>query len=134
MEEKMAFIFQNPNPLYVLVGDCVIRAIAIATDREWDDVYLDLIYQGFQMKDMPSSNAVWEAFLRKHKFKKYLIPNTCPDCYKISDFCRDNPKGTFLASTGTHLVAVKNGNWLDTWNSGSELMTSFWRKEEVNVK
>lgn len=40
------FILKNPNPLERSVGDCTVRAIALATDREWDDVYLDLCIEG----------------------------------------------------------------------------------------
>lgn len=45
----------NINPEKRLVGDCVIRAIGVVTDKDWDDVYLDLALQkGFVMKQMPS--------------------------------------------------------------------------------
>jgi len=35
------------------------------------------------MSDMPSANRVWMAYLKKIGFKKYLIPDTCPDCYTV---------------------------------------------------
>lgn len=48
----------NPNPKQKRVGDCVIRAICAATDREWDDVYCALLAEGFKLKNMPSANDV----------------------------------------------------------------------------
>jgi hypothetical protein len=41
--------------------------------------------------------------------------------YTIRDFCRDHNKGTYILATGTHVVAVKNGDYIDTWDSGAEI-------------
>lgn len=34
------FIYTNPNPIDKKVGDCVIRAIAIATETTWERAYM----------------------------------------------------------------------------------------------
>ena len=60
---------------------------------------------------------------------RYLIPNSCPDCYTVRDFCFDNPRGAFLLATGSHVVTVIDGDYYDTWNSGSEVPIYFWTKE-----
>lgn len=122
------FVFYNPNPENNLVGDCVIRAISIATQRDWDSVYADICVQGYKMKDMPSSNAVWGAFLSDHGFKRYIIPNSCPNCYTVADFCEDNPEGYYILATGTHVVTVIEGNHFDTWDSSKEVPTYYWQK------
>ena len=122
----------NPNPVRNLVGDCVIRAVAKLTDQTWDETYLDITLQGFLMKDMPSSNAFWNAYLINKGFNRYAIPNTCPDCYTVIDFCKDHPHGKYLLATGTHVIAVDNGNYYDTWDSGDETPIYFYAKENVN--
>lgn len=122
------FVFYNPNPENNLVGDCVIRAISIATQRDWDSVYADICVQGYKMKDMPSSNAVWGAFLSDHGFKRYIIPNSCPNCYTVADFCEDNPEGCYILATGTHVVTSIDGNHFDTWDSSKEVPTYYWQK------
>ena len=45
------FLQTNPNPKGKNIGDCVIRAIALATNQEWAKVYLDLCLQGYLMND-----------------------------------------------------------------------------------
>lgn len=125
----MNYEYFNPNPKQKLVGDCVIRSIAKATDKTWEDVYLDIMQKGFEMKDMPSSNAVWGAYLYDNGFRRSIIPNTCPDCYTIKDFCMDNPVGIYILATGTHTVAAVYGTYFDTWDSGEEIPVFFWRKE-----
>ena len=104
------------NPLGLRVGDCVIRAISKALDTYWVRVYVELCVQGFLMGDLPSSNAVWSAYLRHKGFKRRTIED-CPDCYSVDDFCQDHPKGVFVIGTGTHAVAVVDANIFDAWDS-----------------
>ena len=123
------FVLSNPNPNGSYVEDCVIRAISIATDKQWIEVYINVALQGFIMKNMPSVNKVWGNYLSSIGFANYLLPNTCPNCYTIRDFCRDNPVGIFILATGSHVVAVKDGDYYDTWDSGDQMPTSVWRRE-----
>ena len=124
----MSFVQANPNPRNGRVGDCVIRAITIATNSTWEKVYTELAAYGFVMGDMPSSNTVWGQYLKDKGFKRDIIPDTCPqDCYTIIDFCNDNPNGTYILGTGSHVVAVIDGNYYDTWDSGNEAPIYFWR-------
>lgn len=128
----MSWIFYNPNPQNKLVGDCVIRAIAKLTDKTWEDTYMDIALQGYMMKDMPSSNHVWGTYLREHGFVQRIIPDTCPECYTVRDFCNDYPTGTYMLAIGSHVVAVQDGNYFDTWDSGDELPIYYWQKGDMN--
>lgn len=123
----MAFSMFNPNPKNERVGDCVIRAISIATKKSWYDVYAELAAYGFMLCDMPSSNAVWGQYLKDLGYKRHIVIDTCPvNCYTVRDFCKDNPDGVFILGTGSHVVAVINGDYYDTWDSGSEIPIYFW--------
>ena len=126
----MAYVHKNPNPIRNLVGDCVIRGISILTNSSWEDTYLEIAVQGYFMYDMPSSNEVWGSYLKSRGYKKKIIPNTCPDCYTVINFCEDNPYGRFLLATGTHVIAVIDGDYYDTWDSGNEIPVYYFSKEE----
>ena len=124
------YINFNPNPAGNLVGDCVIRAIAKSMNKDWEDVYMDITLQGFSMHDMPSSNDVWGTYLANHGFRRYVIPDTCPYCYTVDQFCLDNPNVIGILATGSHVIAVADGNYYDTWDSGNEIPIYYWRKVE----
>ena len=122
------YVYYNPNPTMKQTGDCVIRGIARLTGESWDAVYAKIAMQGFVMKDMPSSNAVWGEFLRSNGFRRGIIPDTCPACYTVEEFCRDHPNGKFLLATGSHVIAVEDGDYYDTWDSGQEVPIYYWKK------
>lgn len=128
----MPWIPYNANPAGRNAGDCTIRAISRATGDDWAHCYSALAIQGLMMADMPSANNVWGAYLRSKGFKRYIIPNTCPDCYTVDDFCRDHPKGMFILALNGHIVAVNDGDYYDTWDSGQEVPLYYWHREENN--
>lgn len=124
----MAYVHLNLNPEQKRVGDCTVRAIAAATGQDWESVYTALALEGFGLHDMPSANYVWGAYLRRLGWKRYALPNTCPDCYTVAQFAADHPDGTYILALAGHVVCVSGGNWIDGWNSGKEMPLYYWQK------
>lgn len=122
------YIKENPNPKGVVAGDCVVRAIAIAEDKSWDDVYDELCEEGHELGDMPSSNRVWGEYLKEHGYERGVVVDMCPFCYTVKEFCKDNPIGTYVLGTGTHAVAVIDGDYIDALDSGEEVPIYYWEK------
>lgn len=126
----MAYIYYNPNPAKKLVGDCVVRALSKTLDQPWSKTYVDLMVKGLMMHDMPSANSVWGAYLKDRGFERFTIPNECPDCYTVHDFCSDYTVGTYVLGTGSHVIAVENGDYFDTWDSGDEIPIYYWKRRK----
>lgn len=126
----MSYLYYNPNPENRMVGDCVIRGISKVLNQSWDETYMDICMRGFEIKDMPSANYVWESYLFSKGFIRNLLPDTCPNCYTVRDFCLDHPYGTFLLATGSHVVAVEDGHYFDAWDSGNEIPIYYWEQGE----
>ena len=103
----------------------------MALGMDWETAYARIVAAGYRMADMPSSDSVWGAVLRQNGFYKKTIPDTCPDCYTASDFCRDNPEGTFVLGFGGHTAAVLDGNLYDSWDSSNEGPIYVWYRKDA---
>lgn len=116
----------NPNPVNARVEDCAQRAIAAALDVDWDTAS-DLIYEMAKaMGTTTHDDAAWGAVLRRAGFMRAAIPNRCPDCYTVGDFCREHPRGVFVLKTSGHVVTVIDGQAWDTWDSTGEIPQYYW--------
>lgn len=126
----MAYIEYNPNPAGRRVGDCTVRAISKALNMGWEAAYIALTINGLQMGDMPSSNSVSGALLRQHGFYRKAVPDTCPLCYTVEDFCEDHPEGVYVLYCNEHVCTVDSGDVYDSWNSLKEVPQYYWYKKE----
>lgn len=125
------WIFYNPNPKGRNTIDCAVRAVSAALGIDWDWAYCLVTAKGFADKDMPVANATWGAVLRRHGFRRAIIPNFCPDCYTAEDFAIDNPVGTFALGFENHTAAVIDGWIYDAWDSSFEIPQYYWYKEAL---
>ena len=119
----------NANPLSKRVGDCTIRALSKALNKDWETVYAELSSVGFELCDMPSADHIWGAYLRRNGFRRNVVDDHNQDIYTVDDFCRDNPVGTFVLAIPGHVVCVVDGFYWDSWDSGREVPQYFWAKE-----
>lgn len=122
------FIEFNPNPKRKIVDDCVIRAICLVTGMDWYTVRVELFLMGLHEGDYEWKNYIWGGYLEKIGFTQHLLPNTCPNCFTVKDFCRLFPQGTYLLAIGDHVVGVIDGNYYDTWDSGDEIPVYYWER------
>lgn len=122
------YSYYNPNPANKIVGDCVIRGLSIVLDKRWEEVYDELTDFGKRMYDMPSSNSVWSEYLYSKGFTRRIIPDSCPACYTVRRFCDDHRNGAYLLATGSHVIAVIDGNYYDTWDSGDEIPVYYYKR------
>lgn len=126
----MSYMYENPNPKGKRVGDCAIRAVAIAEDLTWDEAYDLLSRYGRELKNLPNANEVWGAFLKDRGYTRHVIPDTCPECYTIGEFAEDHPEGLFVVATGSHVVTIIDGCVMDAWDSRREVPTFYWEARE----
>ena len=120
----------NPKPTGARVGDCTVRAISKATGEDWARTFCGLCAEGMRLCDMPSANHVWGAYLRRRGFRRHALPDACPDCYTVADFCREHPSGVYVLAISGHVVCVQDGDYYDSWDSGAEAPAYYWQKEE----
>lgn len=124
------WVNENLNPYGKHVGDCVIRAISKACGKSWDDTYTALSVQGYKEKDLPSSNSVWGKYLLSEGFKRHAVPEICPECYTVEQFCTDHQNGRYVLALQSHVVAAVDGCYIDSWDSGQEQLIFYWERTE----
>lgn len=128
-EIKMAYIFFNPNCKGKHVTDCVVRAICRLENLSWLESFDQLTEICRQECDMPSSDKMWGLFLHSRGYTKHMIPEGTPFWYSVRDFCTDHPVGSYIVKTSGHVIAVVNGDYYDTFDSGDKYPIYYWRKE-----
>ena len=121
------WIYANPNPEKKDVPDCVIRAICIALNKPWNEVFDELSEVAANDYSITSDDRVWGHYLWLLGFIPFILPETCPRCVTVKAFAEIFSRGIYIIGTGYHAVAVINGNYYDTWNSGNEVPTFFWK-------
>lgn len=93
------------------VGDCVVRALAIATKEDYQDVRKELWDTSFETGDMPNGDKTWQTFLEKRGFiKEKKIKGRCLGQYPISH------DEVYIASLANHLTCIDQGLVRDTWD------------------
>lgn len=124
------YSYYNGNPRGKNVGDCTVRAISKATGMDWGATYLALAIEGYLDGDMPSANACWGRYLRSIGYRRYIVPDTCPDCYTVGQFAEDHPVGTYILALSGHVVCVQNGTIWDSWDSSNENVLYYWERTD----
>lgn len=134
------FHFHNENPKGKFTTDCVIRAIAKATEIPYETVLREMaemqIKIGYDMSDTKGYNKYLESKGWHREKQPRKIDNTK---YTGNEFCKEiqDSDGRFysyrnqniIANVGSHhIVAICEGKIFDTWNSGYGAVGKYWVK------
>lgn len=122
------FIKFNDNPCGRTTGDCVIRAISIAENKPWRKVYLSLCVEGYEECAFGDDNKVWEKYLTNIGYRRFTLSES--KGYKLSDFAAAHKEGKYIVGTGTHCVAVINGDIIDAWDSSDEIPLYYFTRTD----
>ena len=114
------FEFFNPNPSLKDTNDCVIRALAAVTGREWVELY-DAI--GRETHSLIDTNDVFSVWLRANKYACCEYEGRMPTLYQ---FVASHPKGKYFVIVPGHAVGVVDGKYYDTWDAGDEPVVAFY--------
>jgi hypothetical protein len=116
-------------------GDCVTRAIAIATGKDYSEVYQDLAI-GMKQHDGKKSarngvhKSVYHSYLVKNGFKWVPTVKIGTGC-KVHLNSQELPEGTLIARVSKHLCCVIDGVINDTYDpsrGGSRCVYGYYKK------
>lgn len=120
------YIHFNGNPCGLSIGDCVIRAISIVTGMDRHKVYAGLCVFGYPCTIWGNSNRIWADFLQSlgYSYHRITIHQT------VEEFAEDHPLGRYVLGTGSHAVAVVDGDVVDSWDSSQQIPIYYYTKEQ----
>jgi hypothetical protein len=125
------FAFTNPHPKgSVKVGDCVYRALSIATGKDWLIIYDELTALGRELLAPPNDKLVYAHYLDQIADRKDVIIGgkrvTADNLARLQQQSTESQEAVFVIRTAGHLATVKGGKLRDTWDSGSKAGYVIW--------
>ena len=110
-----------------LVGDCVIRAIAIGLDQDYKQTFKELLDLSWEMLNLPNSWRCTEEYLkRKGWVRNKPMRNSRNRKLKVGQFPMD---GVFLITINGHMTCLKDGILLDIWDCRKSSANTYYTKE-----
>lgn len=124
--------FYNANPKDKRTGDCVIRAIAVATGKSWDDILDDLTEISHDKKVLLDEKDCYGEYLEHLGFVKCKqmrkSDNTRYRGYEFLDKIDKND--IIVCHMGSHnLTAIKNKKIWDSWDCSGGCVGNYWIKD-----
>lgn len=105
------FKYLNRNPYGANIDDCVIRAISLALDLDYMQVFDDLCQIADELGSEVDRSDVFIKYLKSKNWECYE-PRFDMTVKKLTDLS-DDPA---LIVVNGHMTFVKDGNTYDTWN------------------
>lgn len=125
----MAYKYYQPNKKDVKddCGDCVIRALSKVTGNDWGTIFMNLVPIALEMQRMPNERECFERYINENGFKWQslgkIVGKRRPT---VAEFARKHKQGKYIVRVAHHVVAVVDGNYYDTWDSGDRPMYGYW--------
>lgn len=116
--------FLNLNPRQRDVNDCTIRAIALATNRSWDEVYRELSMFAQSLAVMPDDVEYIDDYLLR-RFER--VCNCRNRNITVGEFVEHNPKGVFLITMKGHITCAIDGVVYDTFDPSNKKIWDAYR-------
>ena len=126
MGNTSTFQYTNPHPKKAKgLGDCTIRALSIATGKDWLEIYDELTALGREMLAPQNDMKVIHAYAENIGTK---IPVKV-DGKRLTahDICQMRGSHTYIIRTAGHVACVKNKKLRDTWDSSHRSGYIVWK-------
>lgn len=126
------FTFYNANPKNKYTGDCLIRAIATATEVPYNDVVMGLA----QIHCKTGIADPYDKYLKSLGWIKHKQPRKADNTkFTGKEFCKyiqthsyNELKRIVANIGGHHVVAIIDGKIHDIWDSTGGCIGNYWTK------
>ena len=127
MMKSNIYEYSNPHPKNLLTTDCVVRAVAIAFDKDYLETRREL---NKAKRDLGFESYKDNKFIYKYleQFDRIIIkvPKGKPRM-KAESFIELFKEGTYIVKMSKHIACIKDGKLLDTWDSSERSIYTAWK-------
>ncbi len=118
---------KNLNPKGKKTGDCVIRALALALDKDYYTVYHELYMLSIKLGFIVSDKRVEEKLLLGSGFIKHKQPiKPSGRKYLVGEIDKLTKEDVVVISCAHHLTACIKGTIYDTWDCRGKCISNFY--------
>jgi hypothetical protein len=138
--DTTTFTYYNNNPKGKIASDCVIRAISLATNKDYNEVVDDLVNMMKKTGYIIDERKCYGKYLKQLGWIKIKQPKKIDNTkYTGSEFCQifiDSQNNDFDTSRiiahigGHHIVAIINKKIYDIWNCTGQCIGNYWIKNK----
>lgn len=131
MSKNKYYQYYQPNKkdLKDKYGDCVIRALTKVLNMEWMEVFHDMIPFCIEQQALHNNQIVYTEYLKNKGFKYVGVSNKKGTKRPtVKSFAKEHKTGIYFVTVANHVVAVVDGQYYDTWDSGEKSMYGYWEK------
>lgn len=130
------YVYYQPNELdkHDIYGDCTIRALSKVFNCSWKEAFKKQIpyclkYQVTSAFDCltncPTKQA--KAILKELGFEYHSIKvSKGSKRPTVESFTKEHTTGRYIVNVARHVVAVVDGKYYDTWDSGDKCLYGFY--------
>ena len=124
----------NINPKGKYGGDCVVRAIALATGQSWEETVRDMTEFGIKKGLVLNDKKLYPLYLEYKGFAKMSEPRYVDNTkMSVREWIRHRGivwiKKKIIVNVGSHhLSAIIDGKINDTWDCSDNTMHQWWIK------
>ena len=121
----MSYVHYTANPKNE-TNDCIIRSIACATNRPWQDVMREMCDIAIEKYLMPNDGAVVDEYMYRRKIFVYSPTNEIT----VAEFAKQNPTGRYVICVKDHGLSIVDGDYYDLTDSGKEKVIDYYEVKE----
>lgn len=126
----MNWLEKNVNPKNKKTCDCVVRALSVALDKPYEEMYRELFEYSLKVGWFISDSRTYEHYLKHvHGIQKVPQPRKCGgDWFTIAEYFRGEIASgkIYIVSTRGHLTVIKDGMLVNSWNCKYEKVCNYY--------
>ena len=113
----------NKNSHKNNISDCVIRSLAVLTNRTWREVYDELSDLAGDEGLMFENAEFVEDYLDERYDRVPHISKT------VGEFSQEYPIGKYAVTMPNHITAIIDGDIIDSFDPSNRVIRCVWRVE-----